>query len=43
MAINYYTKDGLQKLKDELVELKTKGESRYGQANRRGEGQRGFE
>ncbi len=25
MAINYYTKDGLQKLKDELTELKTKG------------------
>lgn len=25
MAVNYYTKDGLQKLKDELTELKTKG------------------
>ncbi|XOV93659.1 MAG: transcription elongation factor GreA [Bacteroidota bacterium] len=25
MAVNYYTKDGLQKLKDELNELKTKG------------------
>lgn len=25
MAVNYYTKDGLQKLKDELSELKTKG------------------
>ena len=25
MAINYYTKEGLQKLKDELNELKTKG------------------
>ncbi len=25
MAVNYYTKDGLQKLKDELAELKTKG------------------
>ncbi|MDE0471635.1 MAG: transcription elongation factor GreA [Ekhidna sp.] len=27
MAINYYTKEGLQKLKDELSELKTKGRS----------------
>jgi transcription elongation factor GreA len=27
MAINYYTKDGLQKLKDELNELRTKGRS----------------
>ncbi|MBC6400734.1 MAG: transcription elongation factor GreA [Ekhidna sp.] len=25
MAVNYYTKEGLQKLKDELSELKTKG------------------
>ncbi|MEM0938588.1 MAG: transcription elongation factor GreA [Bacteroidota bacterium] len=25
MAVNYYTKEGLQKLKDELNELKTKG------------------
>jgi len=25
MAVNYYTKDGLQKLKDELNDLKTKG------------------
>ena len=25
MAINYYTKEGLQKLKDELLELTTKG------------------
>ncbi|MEQ9405519.1 MAG: transcription elongation factor GreA [Cyclobacteriaceae bacterium] len=25
MAVNYYTKEGLQKLKDELHELKTKG------------------
>ncbi|MFK7953811.1 MAG: transcription elongation factor GreA [Ekhidna sp.] len=25
MAVNYYTKDGLQKLKDELNELRTKG------------------
>lgn len=25
MAVNYYTKEGLQKLKDELTELKTKG------------------
>jgi len=25
MAVNYYTKDGLQKLKDELQDLKTKG------------------
>lgn len=25
MAVNYYTKEGLQKLKDELQELKTKG------------------
>ncbi|MEM6642982.1 MAG: transcription elongation factor GreA [Bacteroidota bacterium] len=25
MAVNYYTKAGLQKLKDELTELKTKG------------------
>lgn len=27
MAVNYYTKEGLQKLKDELSELKTKGRS----------------
>nr|WP_262918809.1 transcription elongation factor GreA [Tunicatimonas sp. TK19036] len=27
MAISYYTKEGLQKLKDELNELKTKGRS----------------
>lgn len=27
MAVNYYTKDGLQKLKDELNELRTKGRS----------------
>ena len=27
MAVNYYTKEGLQKLKDELNELKTKGRS----------------
>lgn len=27
MAINYYTKEGLQKLKDELSHLKTKGRS----------------
>ena len=26
-TINYYTKEGLQKLKDELLELKTKGRS----------------
>ena len=25
MAVNYYTKEGLQRLKDELLELKTKG------------------
>ncbi len=25
MAVNYYSKEGLQKLKDELAELKTKG------------------
>lgn len=25
MGVNYYTKEGLQKLKDELTELKTKG------------------
>ena len=25
MAVNYYTKEGLQKLKDELTELKTRG------------------
>ena len=25
MAVNYYTKDGLQKLKDELTDLKTRG------------------
>lgn len=25
MAVNYFTKDGLQKLKDELTDLKTKG------------------
>ncbi len=27
MAVNYYTKEGLQKLKDELNELRTKGRS----------------
>lgn len=27
MAVNYYTKEGLQKLRDELNELKTKGRS----------------
>lgn len=27
MAVNYYTKEGLQRLKDELNELKTKGRS----------------
>ncbi|MEM6830595.1 MAG: transcription elongation factor GreA [Bacteroidota bacterium] len=27
MSVNYYTKEGLQKLKDELQELKTKGRS----------------